>query len=471
MQAVENWGLRISIVLYAILHFITYFYENSFFVLLLAISGFGIFTFTVLKLHINHIKMPFGLLLAGMIILIFSGGSLVDGFLNGLVQMRNMVGLLIIVPMISWVLQEENYIESIMSFAHNLLDTSRKFYFGIVSFTQVIAYFLLFGSISMMYQFVNTVLKNEHGEPWENYKGTALLRGFSLSVMWVVSIPSFAYVVEVMGASLGVSILQGLGISIAGIIVALIFSHFEEKRYGVDLTAGLQTEIDDVLSHTRNRKQMHRNVREFVVLFVSLFGSILILQAMINLELLVLIPLVVLIWMTAYYLIKRRPKRLTQEAYAYVTKDIEHQAYQLCVMLGAGILIYALNQTGFAHVVVDGIYMIQESIPFLNILYFLPFIIIILGFVGLGPLTVMVLVAGILESIHLPYPPELTVLAITSGSAISIMLSPLIMPLIMLSGANGLSAFKNGIRFNWKYALVIYVLVQGYVQVRVWVGV
>lgn len=287
--------------------------------------------------------------------------------------------------------------------------------------------------------------------------------------MWVISIPSFAYVVEVMDASLGISILQGLGISIVGVVIALIFSYFEEKRYGVDLTAGLQMEIDDVLHHA-NQRYVKRYTIEFLVLFLTLFGSILILQAYIHIELLVLIPLVVVVWVVSYYIVKRRPKQLTQEIYSYVSKNIEYQAYQVCMMLGAGILIYALNQTSFAQMVVDGIYSLQELIPFLNMLYFLPFIIIILGFFGLGPLTVMVLVAGILESIHLPYARELVVLAITSGSTISILLSPLIMPVIVLSSENGLSALKNGIRFNWKYAVVIYVLVQVYVQTKVYLG-
>ncbi|KPH77834.1 hypothetical protein [Oceanobacillus caeni] len=66
-----------------------------------------------------------------------------------------------------------------------------------------------------------------------------------------------------------------------------------------------------------------------------------------------------------------------------------------------------------------------------------------------------------------PYAKELVVLAITSGSTISILLSPLIMPVIVLSSENGLSSLKNGIRFNWKYAVVIYVLVQAYVQTKV----
>ncbi|MFD1848815.1 hypothetical protein [Oceanobacillus bengalensis] len=470
MRVIPRVGLKLSILIYAIFHFTTYFYENNILILLVAISGISLFVLAAIRLKLKYIKMPFGLILVGIIVMLASGTSMTDGLINGFLEMRNMVGLLIIVPMISWVLNEEPYIDSIMSFAHNLLDTSRKFYFGIASFTQIIAYFLLFGSISMMYQFVNMILKDEHGEPWENYKGTALIRGFALSVMWVVSIPSFAFVVEIMGASLGLSILQGLVISSIGIMIALIFSHFEEKRYGVNLTAGLQTEIDEVLSHTKDKKQMHRNVIEFAILFITLFGSILILQAFSNIELLVLIPLVVFVWIILYFIVKRRPRKLIWEAKKYVDKDMEKQAYQLCVMLGAGVLIYGLNQTGFAAFVVDGIYSMQEAFPFLNVLYFLPFIVIVLGFFGLGPLTVMVLVGGILETINLPYPAELIVLAVTSGSTISILLSPLIMPVIILSSMNGQSALKNGIGYNWKFAIVIYVLAQVWIQVGVFIA-
>lgn len=87
----------------------------------------------------------------------------------------------------------------------------------------------------------------------------------------------------------------------------------------------------------------------------------------------------------------------------------------------------------------------------------------------MGPLTVMVLVAGILGEMALPYPPELLVLSITSGSAISILLSPFIMPVIVLSAENKLNSFTNGIKFNWKFALVFYLLVQFYIQMMIFI--
>ncbi len=178
----------------------------------------------------------------------------------------------------------------------------------------------------------------------------------------------------------------------------------------------------------------------------------------------VLIPLVIIVWSSIYFIVKRKPKNMLAEMKDYYKSGLSAQAYQFSVLTSAGIMIFSMNQSGIGRAIVGGIYSLQEVVPFFNMLYFLPFIVIILGFMGLGPLTVMVLVAGILESISLPYPPELIVLAVTSGSAISILLSPLIMPVIVLSGTNGLSALKNGIKFNYKYAIALYIMVQIYVQ-------
>ncbi|WP_255585163.1 hypothetical protein [Virgibacillus saliphilus] len=394
MKRFYKWGLVTSIFSFTLLHFFTYFYEKTFLLDLLAISGVGLFVFSILIYTPKKIKMPLSLFLVGLIILLFSNAPFFVGLVNGVLQMRNMIGLIVVIPMIGWVLRGEPYLEAIMAAAHKLIGTSRKFYFSIVSLTQIIAYFLMFGAIPMMHQLENWLLKDEKGEPWEHFKGTAVLRGFSLSVMWVITIPSFAFVVEIMGASLSISIFQGLMISIVGIIVALIFSKYEERKYGVDLTAGLQEEIDDVLRHSESKKVTNRLVKEFIFLFTSLFGLIFLLYATVDVELLILIPLVVMVWIVTYYVVKRRLNKLAAEAKSYAQNDTIPQAYQLCVMLGAGMLIYGLTQTSFVDLMVNGLYSFQESLPYINVLHILPFMVILLGFFGLGPLTVMVLVGG-----------------------------------------------------------------------------
>ncbi|SDQ78876.1 hypothetical protein [Virgibacillus salinus] len=456
--------LRLSIFLYGILHFVTFFVDSELLADLQALSGLLILVFAGINLTLKQFKLPLFLFLTGLITITLAGDSFFENIQNGLLQMSSIIGLLIIVPMIGWVLREEPYIEEIIGLAHRMLDTSRKFYFGMIFFTHIISYFLLFGSIPLMYRFVDDILKNQQGEAWENFKGTALLRAFALSTLWIISIPSFTFAVEALNASLWVTILQGFVVTVCAIAMAVIFSYFDEKRYGVNLTSEIKTEIDKVVSHSSNRKQQIRNSLEFTFLFITLFGSIFILYEVLSIPLMVLIPLVIIVWTSIYFMIKKSPIKLFRQTTEYYREGLVSQGYQFSIMLAAGVMILGINQTGLGANFIEMIYNLQEIIPFFNMLYFLPFIVIILGFMGLGPLTVMVLVAGILESISLPYPPELVVLSITSGSAISILLSPLIMPVIILSGTNGLSGYKNGIKFNLKYAIALYVMVQIYVQ-------
>lgn len=456
--------LRLSIFCYALLHFFTYFFDVKILVHLQSVNGLLMLFLTGVKFKVQKFKLPLFLFLAGLITILFADGAFLENMQDGLLQMSNIIGLLVVVPMIGLVLREEPYIEEIIGLAHKLLDTSRKFYFGMISFTHIISYFLLFGSIPLMYQFVDDILKNQQGEAWENFKGTALLRAFALSTLWIISSPSFTFAVEALNASLWVTILQGFLVTACAIIIAVIFSYIDEKRYGIDLTTEIKTEIDTLVLHSSSRRQQISKLIEFVFLFITLFGSIFLLYEVIKIQLMVLIPLIIIIWTTVYFLVKKRPIKLLKESKEYYAEGLISQSYQFSVMLSAGVMILGLNQTGFGTSIVDVIYKMQEIVPFINMLYFLPLIVVILGFMGLGPLTVMVLVTGILESISLPYPPELVVLAVTSGSAISILLSPLIMPVIILSGTNGLSGYKNGIKFNLKYAIALYVMVQFYVQ-------
>ncbi len=385
----------------------------------------------------------------------------------GFVQMRELIGLLLIVPMISWVLKEEPYIEEIMSFFHNLLNKSQRFYFGMTAMTQVISHFLLFGAVPMMYRFMDTFLGEHKDEAWENYKGTAILRGFAFSTMWVISIPSFVFAVEALEATLWKSMLLGFIFAFAGTLLATAFSYLKEKEYNVDFSKTLQLEIDKAVKNSRNEGYWNRDVAEFVFLFVSLFGTIFLVQELTGLEFLLAIPLVILFWTCLYFLFKKRKKSLLDNIKLYLSKGMATQAQPFSILLAAGLLIFALNQSTFGLYMIGGLNLLTDLVPVLNVLFLIPFIVIFLGFIGLGPLPVIVLVAGILNGVALPYPPELIVLAITSGSVISIILSPIVMPVIILSSLNGLNGIRNGIQFNFKFAIAFYCLVQVFIQTMV----
>ncbi|QSS98886.1 hypothetical protein IMZ31_12345 [Pontibacillus sp. ALD_SL1] len=457
-------GYTLFISLYAIMHFFVYFAGSDSASTLLSIFGLVAFLLGYFFLPVKQASISLLLIVIAFIIHFTAGTSLIDGVVSGFGVMSGLIALLLIVPMISWVLEEKPYIESVINFAQNLLNTSRKFYFGMMVITQIISYFLLFGSIPMVYGMVNDFLSNQKGEAWENYKGTAMLRAFSLTTMWVVSIPSFIFAVDALGASLSLSILQGFVISLAGIMLSVLFSYYQERHYGVDLTEGIQEELRKIAEEKKDETKGNRDVYEFALLFISLFGTIFLLNALWSAELLLIIPIVIVFWVLLYFLIRTKLSAIITNAKTYIRKDIPNKGQQFSILLAAGFLINSVNQSGYGKYIVDGIFYLTDAVPFLNFLWVLPFVVITLGFIGLGPLTVIVLVSGILQGVDLPYPPEIVVLGITSGSVISIMLSPLILPSIILSSVNRLSIIKNGLLFNYKYAIAFYFMVQIYLQ-------
>lgn len=468
LRRMSAYGLSISIILYTLSHILMTFNEQPVLLHILSYSGIAIIIFAIFSISTVKLRFPLFILLLAIIILLFAQSNPIKGLLLGVREMRNIVGLLAVIPLIKWVLQEENYVEDMMSAFHKFINTSKKFYLSLVSLTQILAYFLFFAAIPTMYQLIEVFFKGQKVDMWENYKSTALLRGFGLSTLWVVTVPSFVVAVDTLNASIYLSIAQGFGFALVGMLIAVLFMTLEERKRNVDLTPIIQKEMGHILLNASADETVRRkNVKEFILLFLSLFGSIFLIYSLVNVSILILIPIIIIIWMIIFYIYKRRIYKSKIIAKQYVTDGLKGQAPSLVLMLSVGVLIYALNQTSFTKNVVEGINYLESHISWLNPLYLLPFIVIILGILGLGPLTVMVLVAGILKTLDLPYPPELIVLSITSGSVISILISPLTLPLIVLSASNGLSSLTNGIKFNWKYCLVFYAITQLYIQLIV----
>ncbi|WP_077622692.1 hypothetical protein [Sediminibacillus massiliensis] len=464
MKQISATVFTVSLCIYVFMHYFTNLFPTDTGKLILSIAGITALLFAAVYLPFRAFLVPLFLLCSAGMILVISGGSVTAFLLEGIIQMRELIALLLIVPVIGWILKEEPYIDGIMNAARGLLNTSKRFYFGLMMVNQIIAYFLLFGSIPMMYQFINDFLKGKTSEAWEYFKGTALLRSFALTTLWVISIPSFAFAVDHLGAPLGWTIVQGFLVSVAGILLAVLFASRQESKYGVDFSAGIKEEMDRLVDNTVNPREGKRLVLEFAVLFLSLFSTIFIVHIMFGWGLLLVIPPTILLWTYGYFLIKKKSRQFLSLSKNYVVKEMRFKSQQFSLMLSAGVLIFSVNQSGIGNYMVDGLFYMEQSVPFLNFLAILPFTAIVLGFLGLGPLTVIVLVAGILQHVNLPYPPELVVLSMTSGSVISVLLSPVILPVIVLSATNKLSILKNGFQFNIGYAVTFYFIVQAYIQ-------
>lgn len=462
-----TWGFTVSISLYVLTHYITVLKEDDLFLKLLSVFGLLALCFSLLLLRKKAILPLFLVLFAGIISAFDTSLNFYEVLWEGLKVLRTLISMLFVIPVIGWVLKQENYIEDTIILLKKWLKNSKTFYFVHMFLTQIISFFLLFGSIAVVYQMLHTFFPNKTSLHLKRFKATAVLRGFALSMVWVISIPSLAFSIEVMDASLFITFVQGFCMALAGLFLAVIYMKISERRNSYSFSGDIDDVISTVLVKRDNYGKLSHNFFEFFFLFFSLLITTFLANIFIPVSLLIIIPLVIVTWTVAFFLLKRKMPVFLGEIKQYVLAGIPSRAQEFGLLLSVGLLITALNASGLSENVTQGVYHLTENTIGLNFLWVLPMIVLSFGFVGMGPIPVMVLIAGIIKSIQLPYPPELIVLAMTLGSTLSILLSPLVIPVILLSGLNGMSPLANSFRENWKFAIGFYLLVQFYIQLSI----
>src|SRR5690625_6283995 len=81
--------------------------------------------FALLSIPISDLKLPIFILIIATTILLFADANPLYGLFVGVREMRNIIGLLVVIPLIKWVLQEENYVEDMMSVFNKFINTSK----------------------------------------------------------------------------------------------------------------------------------------------------------------------------------------------------------------------------------------------------------------------------------------------------------------------------------------------------------
>lgn len=461
-------GFTISAIAYVFFHFLHLLFGASFLLHALSFSGLSALVFGLCYLRNKEKILPIFLIVLALIISIFHEETVLSFVIwEGVQTMRALISIFLIIPIVGWVLKQENYVRDTIILLKNQLKHSKFFYFILLWLTQIIAFFLNFGSIAVVYHIVQSFFSKQKSEAWQRFKSTVSLRGFAFTTIWVISIPSFVYSVETMEASLAQSLIQGFAAALVGSAISVWLMHRYEKKHQFSLSKDIRSAFSDMDRAAAKKEKAHRNPIEFLFLFVSLLAFTLIVNTLFDVGLLTVIPLVVVVWSVTYFVLKKKLGTFLKEGKNYVKHEVPPRAREISLLIAASIFIKTLTSSGLSVWIMNGLYHWTEMIPGLNFLWVLPLIVLLFGFFGLGPLTVMVLIAGIVKSIHLPYPPEVVVLAMTLGSALSVLISPLVLPVLFLSSVNGASPFKNSVQQNWSFAIAFYFIVELYIQMRI----
>jgi hypothetical protein len=425
-------------------------------------SLFGLILFftSLFRSKISESIVPIILLLGSLFINISGTGQLnLSGLWIGFREMDQMIVIVLVIPSVSIVLKQEPYLESVVIYGAKWIKTSIHFHFWLLIFTQSVSFFLLPTTAPIVYQFVNKLFGNE--EKWNFIKITAIYRSVALAGIWVFSFPSFAYAVEALQVPLFLAMFHGLVLSSLGVLLSVLLIVRFVKRSNISFDVASFHE--NISKEFRSSINVKKNVLEFLLLFSSLLISILLVNIILPLSLLNIIPFVTIIWTILYFLIKGKMNIFNFEIKHYFKEGIQKKQKEINIFITAGILMISLETSGWAEILVNEIYQSTNDNLVFNILILLPLLITILGIIGIPPSGSIILIAGFVKNIPFSYSNETVLLSLTLGTVLSVLLSPLAVPSVLLSSVNGSRPWENSIQKNLYFALFFYVISEIYI--------
>ncbi len=456
MHTLLHKGFTSALVLFIGLYFLSTVWKSHLVNELLSLMGFLMLVFIFLSRPKQNIILPL-LLLFLSIVVTFVTSSPLHVLWTGLREMKAIIPLIIFISLVSWMISHRPYVKALMMIGKKRLTTTTRFYAYVGAMTHFISSFMTLGGIAFVYQLFGKAKKAAASESaWNYILSTAIMRGFTLTVLWTTVHPAFAYVIGGTNAPLVPTVLKGIGLAVIGFVISIIIFRIQMKRK--QISTDLVPDLD-----IRSDEKLEGLVGTFIFWLALLMGGIIILNQWLGVDIMLTVPVVIVVVTTLYFISNRDLVTYKQHWTKLVNDDLGKKKKEMLLILSAGILVGTLKETGYGSVLFS-YFLTSVDWLNLNILIGLTLVVILLGFCGFPPIPAMVLLSGILVDLPGNYSPDMIALSLLLGVSVTLVTAPVTVPLLLISSLNERSLAENGIRSNLLFGMTLLVVGILYIQ-------
>ncbi|TWI58193.1 hypothetical protein [Halalkalibacter nanhaiisediminis] len=446
-----------ALVMFILLFFVSTIWQEPFVFELISAMGLVMLVSIFIVFPKRALILPIILIMLSISIISLTSSSPVVLW-KGLREMSVIIPLVILINLVSWIIGHRPYVKALMNHGKKQITTPIRFFSLVAALSHFISSFMAVGGVAFVYQmFRDTKKQSVSQESWDFILSAAVMRGFTLTVLWTVVHPAFAYGIAGTNAPLLPTVLKGLGLACIGFVISIIIFMIEMKRKQISASV-----ISDL--SVRPEDKLDGLVWRFLFWVSLLMGGILISNQWLHLDILLAVPIVIVTVTTLYFISNKSMSEYKQLWVRLVTVDLDKKKKEMSVILSAGLLVATLKETGYDQLLF-GYFLHAVDVLNLNILIGLTFVVILLGFCGLPPIPAMVLLSGILVDIPGGYSADLVLLSLLLGVAVTLVIAPVTVPLLLISSQNGLSLGENGFRSNILFAVSLLIVGLIYIQV------
>ncbi|WNF36799.1 hypothetical protein RJD24_20770 [Bacillaceae bacterium IKA-2] len=380
-----------ALITFILIYFLLTIWKEPFLIELLSATGLMMLLSIFIVLPKRDLLLPVLLIILSMMIVWITSSSPIVLWI-GLREMSAIIPLIILISLVSWIIGHRPYVKALMTLGKKRITTPIRFFSFVAVITHFISSFMTVGGIAFVYQMFRHEKKSSVSDlAWDFTLSTAIMRGFTLTVLWTAVHPAFAYGIAGTNAPLLPTMLKGLGLAFIGFVISIIiyWLQMKQKQVSADLIPELSVSSEE---------KMDGLIREFLFWVLLLMAGIFILNQWFHLDILLSVPVVIVSVTTLYFVSNQAVSQYKKLWFQLVTVDLGKKKKEIFLILSAGLLVGTLKETGQGHELFEYFLFAVDWLN-INILIGLTFAVIMLGFSGIPPIPAMVLISGILVTI------------------------------------------------------------------------
>lgn len=372
----------------------------------------------VLALSLLDVKgtsriIGFLLFLAGAVLMVIYHAEAAQ-WLEGVSRNLYLVVMFTLVPLLAIPIRSGGYMQELQAFFRHHVREDRHFYLFVNLITFLVAVMVNVAAIPLLHQICQASDKSKNVK----LLSTAIVRGFSASIIWAPSYAATALVLELTGARWMDFFPYGLIIGILALLPGLLLVSRENRGYVPDVMASSQEGLID-----ENQPQWKKIVE------LSFFGLLLLVgivftSSKTGITTVTVVSLAALcfplLWM---FLIKRIPQFVSGVKEQYYDESLGKLSNEVVLFLGAGFFATAVSFSHLGDLVPQLISLLVHNNA-LGLALVVITVTTVLGIVGVHPIITVTVVGSTVNPQAFNISPTFMALILTSSWAMGVVTSP-----------------------------------------------
>lgn len=376
-----------------------------------------------------------------------------DAWVAGINAMGNIVVFIMLLQIMAFPIQLGGYSEGLKAVLLKYFRRERPLYFATCAFSFLVGGFVVSGSLPISYYAMQPLADSVARRP-KKFLATAMLRGYCASILWT---PTAVYV-GVALAQTGVSWVRFLpwALLMSAIVIILTVVAEMVKGYGKKpLAAKAEAALAESAAGLAGEEgrpwmplpQARRTAVAFVGIFALLITAINLFTHWSGLDIIHSMSIVIVFFSSIWAFLLGAGRSYTRKICQHFGASLASFSSLVALLISVGLFGQAVKCLGVDAYFAHGFEYVARLSPALLTGSFELFV-FLLALLGVHPILSIVLMrpAHLVSLFGLS--PELTVLALVAGSAVSYIVSPFSSTTFVMSGLTGETPVTVGLKWN-----------------------